>query len=170
MPAKKNPRRKGLTPIWLGEEGNNARTQFPQVARKFISPCQLLEFAAAGENIEAELGKGVQELVEPCADKGRGLLGVEAGTGIERGKQRADGKLDLLLRQPPGVIGKGRDVIELGEEHVDGQRDAERLGELAEALVEGLRQGANLLGSGGGQDALDADADHHGTRRQAAVS
>jgi hypothetical protein len=64
---------------------------------------------------------------------------------------------------------KGVDVIELGEENIDGERDAERLGKLAEALIEHLSQCANLLGGIGRQDALDADADDDGASGKAAV-
>ena len=65
-------------PRHLGEEGNNARAQLAQVARKFIGPRQIMKLAAAGENIEAELGKRVDELVESCPDQSCGLLRIEA--------------------------------------------------------------------------------------------
>ena len=44
------------------------------------------------------------------------------------------------------------------------------MGELAEALIEHLRKGANLLRGVGREDALNADADDDGARREAAVS
>ena len=88
---------------------------------------------------------------------------------MERREQRADGELDLFLGETGNVLGKGRYGIELGEENVDGKRDAERLGKLAKALVERLGQCANLFGGVGRQDALNADADDDGAGGQAAV-
>src|ERR1035438_7000958 len=50
------------------------RAEFAQVAGKFIGSGQVLEFAAAGENVETELGEGVEKLVKSSANQGRGLF------------------------------------------------------------------------------------------------
>jgi hypothetical protein len=65
----------------FGEEGDDAGAEFAQIAGKFIGAGQVLELAAAGENVETKLGQGKEKLVEFRADQGRGLLGVEAGAG-----------------------------------------------------------------------------------------
>jgi hypothetical protein len=67
----------------FGEEGDDAGAEFAQVARKLIGAGQVLELTAAGENVESKLRQGKEKLVEFRADQGRGLLGIEAGAGME---------------------------------------------------------------------------------------
>ena len=124
----------------------------------------MLDFGAARENVEAELGEREDELIEFEADGSGGALGVEAGACADGGDQRADGLLDFFFREARGEFAEGADGVELGEENVDGQGDAENLRELAEALIESLCEGANLLSGAGREDALHADAEDDGAR------
>src|SRR5208337_4574554 len=101
----------------LGEEGYDARAELAQVAGKFIGSGQVLEFAAAGEDVETELGEGVEKLVKSSADQGRGLLRIEAGAGRKGREQRPDRELDFLFREPADIVGKGSDVVQFGKEH-----------------------------------------------------
>ena len=65
----------------FSQKRHDARPQLPQVAGKLIGPGQVLQLAAARENVEPELRERVKKLVEAAADLRRGLLRIEPRTG-----------------------------------------------------------------------------------------
>ena len=143
----------------LDQELDDAGAQLAQIARELVGASEVFVLAAAGEDFEAELREQVGDLVEARADLGGGAVGVEARAGDTVGQHRAYRRGDFRLGQRGGVLRESGDGVELGEEDVDGQRDAESLRKQAQALVHGLAERADLLGGAGREDALNADAE-----------
>ena len=144
------------------EVGGEVVAELAELAGELVDAGELGLIVFAGEEVETEFAQREGEFVCGERDVFGGLVGVEAGRGVGAGQGDAEDLRGLFVGEVADELGEVGDAVELGEDDVDGDFDAELLGEIAELLAGGSGRGDDGLGGGGAEEALATDADDGG--------
>ncbi len=140
--------------------------QLAKLARKLVDCRQLVPIVFARQKRQALVAQRMEEAVERGREAARFLFGVySAVPGAGQGQRDAQHLVHFLIRQVAHVVGEKSQPVQLAEQHVNRQPDAQHLRDFSQPRIQIARRGRQHLVGAGLEKILRVDAHNHAARR-----